>query len=101
MPKKGFISCEVPNQPRDAMQAVVEIVKAQPGSNQSQIVALAQAAGIGKHQVENCLKNGPFDRQRGNRNEWLYTVAVAQIPKIPAPIEREYGNLTVPAEEVA
>ena len=56
MPKKGFISCEVPNQPRDAMQAVVEIVKAQPGSNQSQIVALAQAAGIGKHQVENCLK---------------------------------------------
>ena len=59
VPKKGFIRCEVPDQPRDAMQTVVEIVKAQPGSNQSQIVALAQAAGIGKHQVEDCLKDGP------------------------------------------
>jgi len=103
VPKKGFIACEVPDQPtaRDAMQAVIELVKAHPGSNQSQIVALAQQAAIGKHQVEDCLKDGPFDRQRGNRNEWLYTVAVDQIPKIPAPIEREIGNSTVPAEEVA
>jgi hypothetical protein len=39
--KKAFISCEVPDQPtaRDAMQTIIEIVKAHPGSNQSQIVA--------------------------------------------------------------
>jgi hypothetical protein len=90
VPKKGFIACELPDQPRDAMQTVMEIVNAHPGSNQSQIVALAQQAGISKHQVEGCLKDGPFNRERGNRNEWLYTLAVAQIPKIPASIEE--GN---------
>ena len=88
-PKKGFIACDVPDQPtaRDAMQAVIEIVTAHLGSNQSQIVKRAQEAGIGKHQVEDCLKDGPFSRERGNRNEWLYTVAVAQIPNLPAVIE--------------
>jgi hypothetical protein len=64
-------------------------VKAHPGSNQSQIVALAQQAGTSKHQVEDCLKSGTFNRERGNRNEWLYTLA-AQTPKIPLPIEE--GN---------
>jgi hypothetical protein len=99
----GFVAHELPTQPtaRDAMQTVIEIVKAHPRSNQSQIVTLAQQAGIGKHQVENCLKDGPFNRERGNRNEWLYTLAVDQIPKIPAPREREYGNSTVPVEVVA
>jgi hypothetical protein len=61
-----------------------------PGSNQSQIVALALRAGIAKHQVEDCLKNGPFNRERGNRNEWLYTVAAAPNSQIPGPIEE--GN---------
>jgi hypothetical protein len=71
------------------MQAVMEIVKAHPGSNQSQIVALAQKAGIGKHQVEDCLKDGPFNRERGNRNEWLYTLAEqAQTPNLPPPNRR-------------
>jgi len=28
----------------------------------------------------------------------LYTLAVAQVPKFPAPIEREFGNSTAPAE---
>jgi hypothetical protein len=52
-------------------------------------------------QVEDCLKDGPFNREHGNRNEWLYTVAAAQIPKIPAPIEE--GNREIepsPAEVV-
>jgi hypothetical protein len=93
VPKKGFIACEVPDQPtaRDAMQGVIEIVTAYPGSNQSQIVKRAQEAGIGKHQVEDCLKSGTFDRRRGNRNEWLYTLAEQpQIPNLPPPIEE--GN---------
>ena len=74
VPKKGFIPCEVPDQPtaRDAMQAVIEIATAHPGSNQSQIVKRAQEAGIGKHQVEDCLKDGAFDRQRGAGKEILY-----------------------------
>jgi hypothetical protein len=105
VPKKGFIGCEVPDQPtaRDAMQTIIEIVAAHPGSNQSQIVALAQQAAISKHQVEDCLKDGPFNRERGNRNEWLYTLAEkAQTPKLPPPIEE--GNREIepsPAEVVA
>jgi hypothetical protein len=93
VPKKGFFACDVADQraARDAMQAVIEIVEANPGSNQSQIVSLAQQAGIGKHQVEDCLKDGPFNRDRGNRNEWLYTLAEQpQIPNLPPPIEE--GN---------
>ena len=64
VPKKGFIACEVPDQPtgRDAMQAVIEIVTANPGSNQSQIVKRAQEARIGKHQVEECLKTSRLSR---------------------------------------
>jgi hypothetical protein len=72
VPKKGFIACEVPPTARDAMQAVIEIVTAHPGSNQSQIVKRAQEAGIGKHLVEDCLKDGAFDRQRGAGKEILY-----------------------------
>jgi RecA-family ATPase len=93
VPKKGFVACKVPDQPsaRDAMQTVAEIVAAHPGSNQSQIVALAQQAAISKHQVEECLKGGRFNRERGNRNEWLYTVAeVAPNSQTPAAIEE--GN---------
>jgi hypothetical protein len=66
VPKKGFIACEVPDQAaaRDAMQAVIEIVKANPGSNQSQIVKRAQEVGIAKRKTETCLKDGPFNCER-------------------------------------
>jgi hypothetical protein len=84
------------------MQAVIEIVKAHPGSNQSQIVKRAQEAGISKHKTEECLKDGPFNCERGTGKEFLYTVAEpARTPELPAPKEREYGNSTVPAEVVA
>jgi hypothetical protein len=91
--KKGFFACEVPDQAAaaDPMQAVIEIVKANPGSNQSQIVALAQQAAIAKHQVEDCLKDGRFNRERGNRNEWLYTLA-EQAPNSQIPGPMEEGN---------
>ena len=82
------------------MQAVIEIVTAHPGSNQSQIVKRAQEAGIGKHLVEDCLKDGAFDRQRGAGKEILHTLA-ERTPELPAPKERENGNSTVPAEVVA
>jgi hypothetical protein len=102
--RQGFVACEVPDRREnaDAIPIIIDIVAANPGSNQSQIVALAQRRGISKHQVEECLKHGPFDRQRGNRNEWLYGLAVAQLPNLPAPIEE--GNREIepaPAEVVA
>jgi hypothetical protein len=102
VPKKGFFACEMADQAAaaDPMQAIIEIVAAHPGSNQSQIVALAQQAGIDKHQVEDCLKDGRFDRQRGTGKELLYTLA-ERTPELPAPKKREYGNSTVPAEVVA
>ena len=98
--KKGLVSCEVPDQPRDAMQTVIEIVRAHPGSNQSQIVALGKMSGVSKHQVEACLRYAAFHRERGTGRQLLYTLA-ERIPKLPAPREREYGNPTDPAEVVA
>jgi hypothetical protein len=99
--RQGFVACEVAAKAAaaDPMQIVTEIIAANPGSNQSHIVEMAQGGGISKHQVENCLKDGPFNRQRGTRNEWLYTLA--QLPNLPVPRERETGNLPTPAEEVA
>jgi hypothetical protein len=101
VPKKGFVGCEAPDQPRDAMQTIIEIVRAHPRSNQSQIVALGKLAGVSKHQVEKCLKDAGFHRERGTGKEFLYTLAQAErTPVIPAPREREFGNPTVPAEVV-
>jgi len=56
MPKKGFVSCEMPDQTAaaDAMKAIIEIVNAYPRSNQSQIVAMAQDTGISKHKTNEC-----------------------------------------------
>jgi hypothetical protein len=104
VPKQGFIACEVPNQAAAAnpMQAIIEIVKAHPGINQSQIVKCAQVSGISKHKTEECLKDGPFNCERGTGKEFLYTVAQpARTPELPAPKERKYGNSTAPTEVVA
>ena len=99
--RRGFVACEVPEKAdaADPMQIVTKIVAANPGSNQSHIVELAQAGGISKHQVEKCLRDGPFNRQRGTRNEWLYTLT--ELPNLPVPREREAGNLPAPVEVVA
>jgi len=90
---KGFIACEMPDTKTavDPMQIIIEIVRDRPGSNQSQIVKMAQAAGIGKHHAEECLKAPAFHRERGTRNETLYSLAeAAELPKLPPP-KRE-GN---------
>jgi archaellum biogenesis ATPase FlaH len=102
--RQGFVACDVPEKgaAADAMPIITDIVAGNPGNNQAQIVALAQRGGISKHQVEKCLRDGPFKRQRGNRNEWLYSLAVVQLPNLPAPIEE--GNREIepaPAEVVA
>lgn len=99
---KGFIACEMPDTKTavDPMQTIIEIVRERPGSNQSQIVKMAQALGVGKHQVEKCLADGPFKPERGTGRTLLYTVADDRIPELPVPKEREYGNTTVPAEVV-
>ncbi len=99
---KGFISCEMPDTKTavNPMQTIIEIVRDRPGSNQSQIVKMAQALGVGKHQVEKCLADGPFKLERGNGRTLLYTVANDRIPELPTPKERKYGNTTVPAEVV-
>ena len=96
--RRGFVACEIPAVAVDPMQVIIEIITAHPANNQAQIVKMAQAARISKHQTEKCLRDGPFDRQHGSGREILYTVAPRRTPEIPPPIEREYGNSTVPAE---
>jgi archaellum biogenesis ATPase FlaH len=80
--RTGFVAHELPTQPtaRDTMQTVIEIAKAHPRSNQSQIVKLAQQTGISKHQVEKCLADGPFNCERGTGRALLYTVPKIEFP---------------------
>ena len=103
--KQGFIACEMPDTKTavDPMQAIVEIVRENPGSNQAQIVKMAQQVGIGKHQVEKCLKASAFHRERGTRNEIICSLAEgAELPNFPPP-KREGNRETEPspAEVVA
>jgi len=99
--RRDFVACDVPEKDAaaDPMQIVTEIVTANPGSNQSQIVEMARRSGVSKHQAEKCLRDGSFERQRDNRNEWLYTLN--QIPNLPVPRESRIGISPAPAEEVA
>ncbi len=101
--RQGFVPSDVPApiKPVDAMEIVFNIVGTNPHSNQSQIIAFAVNHGISKHQVEKCLKDDRFNRQRGNRKEWLYSLAEVQTPSLPAPSERDIGILPAPAEVVA
>jgi hypothetical protein len=66
---------------RSALPISTSGLLAEPGAN-------VRNRGV---DFEDCLKDGLSIRHRGNRNEWLYTLAEqAQIPKLPAPIEE--GN---------
>ena len=75
-PGQGFVSCEQPNRAavRSTEEIIKEILLARPNSNQKQLVALGREQGLSKHQVEECLRNGPWRRRPGRGSEILYAV---------------------------
>lgn len=105
---RGFIPLGTPKKlnPPSAEAVVETIIRQNPGLNGTEIKKLAKKYRIGKHKVDECLDRGPYERLAGKGNSTLYTImeqasAAIEIPISPAPIERENGNSTSPAEVVA
>ncbi len=73
--RRGFIECENHTPTQTVGEILSEIVAAKPGSNQSQLVKLAQGRGCTKRQVEECLKNGPWYKTPRPKNSTLYSLA--------------------------
>jgi hypothetical protein len=74
---EGFRMCDPPvmNGAKSPVDIVREILIAAPRSNQTQVVEAARALGLAKHQVEDCLKNGPWQTQTVAHGAILYSVA--------------------------
>jgi hypothetical protein len=60
----------------DSLEVVRTIVEANPGLNQAQIVEQAKERGLGKHRVEETLRNAKvFASTKGHGNSRLYSLA--------------------------
>lgn len=68
----GFLPSAYVPPKKSVEQVVAEILEANPGLNQSEIVAKARDLGMKKSQVESCLKRGPWDTEPGPRHSTLY-----------------------------
>jgi archaellum biogenesis ATPase FlaH len=64
---QGFRPWQIPGRSnhKDAMAIVREIIRRNPKSNQKSIIKLAQEQGLTKGQVEQCLKDGDWRKERG------------------------------------
>jgi hypothetical protein len=71
---QGFVASEA-CKIRTVSEIITEILQEHPGSNQSQIVKLADGSGIAKGQIEKALMNGQWRKERGPRNSVLYSLA--------------------------
>jgi hypothetical protein len=70
--KEGFVACEVSARARTVEEIITEILRAKPGSNQSEIVELGRDRGGGKGQLLQCLRNGHWLKEAGPNNSTLY-----------------------------
>ena len=76
---QGFLLGE-PLEPIKTLNEVVEeILEANPNSNQSEIIRLAQALGFAKGKIEVSLKTGPWARTIGPRNSILYSLRTERL----------------------
>ena len=76
-PGDGFRVCDPHSE--DVAKSPVDIVRqiliTTPRINQTQVVEAARALGLAKHQVEDCLKNGPWHREMGPHRAIVYSVS--------------------------
>jgi hypothetical protein len=71
--KRGFVACDRVSLAKTVEEIVREILAANPGRNQSEIVEAARSRGCSKGQIEKCLKTGPWAKSRGPNNSTLYS----------------------------
>jgi hypothetical protein len=91
IPKQGFVAHGVSKRKPDGKQILTEILTEHPGSNASEVVALAKGR-VGKNKVHELLAEGPWDRRQGKGNSTLYYVpnpgaeVLAEPKEEPAPL---------------
>jgi archaellum biogenesis ATPase FlaH len=75
----GFVPCIPGSVKKRTEEIVAEILKSTPGLNQTAIVHKAREQGVAKGEIERCLKNGGFKRQRGEHNSILYALPDEEV----------------------
>jgi hypothetical protein len=72
--KEGFVACAVAARTGTVEEIITEILQANPGSNQTEIVRLGRNRGCGKGQLEQCLGTGHWRRAAGPNHSILYSL---------------------------
>ena len=83
---QGFVGIALPKAPPgvDAEAVVRKIVADRPGSNGTQIKALAKPLGVSKNQVDDILGNGEYSIEKGRGAAKLYTlIDRVRVPDFP------------------
>jgi hypothetical protein len=76
---QGFLSGEPFKPIKSLEEAIEEILGANPDSNQTEIVRLAQGAGFARGRVEASLKTGPWVKRPGPKNSTLYNLRTERL----------------------
>jgi hypothetical protein len=71
---EGFVACEVTSRTGTVEEIITEILEANPGSNQTEIVRLGRSRGYGKGQLQQCLGTGHWQKAAGPNNSILYSL---------------------------
>ena len=75
---QGFVPCERRESTKTVQEIISEILAERPGSNQKQIVTMAQEQGCTKRQAEECLAGELWQRKRGPHNSIRYSLRQEQ-----------------------
>ncbi len=71
---QGFVASDDYKRAATTEEVITDILAANPGLNQSEIVGFAKAHGCTRTQVENCLKSGGWSTTKGDKNATLYSL---------------------------
>jgi hypothetical protein len=93
----GFRALEVPTQaqPPSAAGVIARILSQTPNLNGKQIIEQARGLGVTKSAAEQCLRDGPWQKEQGKGSTILYS-----LPAAPQP-EATVEEVEIPLEEVA
>jgi hypothetical protein len=83
--KRGFAGSGLSKRKPDGNQILTEILTDHPGSNATEVVALAKGK-LGRNKVNELLAGGPWDRKPGKGNSTLYYVS-EPVDTLAEPVE--------------
>jgi hypothetical protein len=71
---QGFVARNAFERTRTTTEVVKEIISTHPSINQKKVIEIGRTQGCGKRQLEDCLKTGRWQRDRGANNSILYSL---------------------------